>query len=159
MMATVHALLGAAVGSFFRRRKAAFAAGVVSHAVGDAIPHSELPAAIDVLAAGGVVVLLCKKYGAESPQVAGAVGGIAPDVEHGLSRLGLITDRQKLFPTHRPGMIPHGRKTKNPALQILVGAASLLLVSSSTGRCKRPSLGKPHCEVHSHADKQGADNG
>jgi hypothetical protein len=76
-----------------------------------------------------------------------------------LSRLGLITDRQKLFPTHRPGMIPHGRKTKNPTLQILVGAASLLLVSCSTGRCKRPSLGKPHCEVHSHADKQSTDNG
>lgn len=141
MMATVHALLGAAVGGFFRKRGAAFTAGVLSHAVGDALPHGELPAALDVLTAGGVVALLCRKYGVESPQVAGAVGGIIPDIEHGLSRLGVINERQKLFPTHRPGMIPHGRRTKNPTLQVLVGATSLLIIAVRDAEANRRDAG------------------
>ncbi|MGQ9525508.1 MAG: hypothetical protein ACUVTZ_11810 [Armatimonadota bacterium] len=154
MTGTVHALLGAAVGGCFRRRWAAFLAGMVSHAVGDALPHGEIPAAVDGLMAASVVARLGSHFGADSPQVAGALGGVFPDLEHGLSRCGIIQEHKKVFPTHGRAIIPHGRKTGNPLIQLAIAGAAVALMTAADRR-RRDSLCRSGCEKDARHNQGG----
>jgi hypothetical protein len=135
MTGLVHALLGAGLGGLAGGRWRAFCAGLVSHAVGDAIPHSERPALLDAALTAGVLGVMALRYGSRSPQVAGALGGLSPDAEHGASKVGLIADEQKLFPTHRDGScVPHGRKTNNHVPQVLLACAGIAVAELASRR-------------------------
>lgn len=153
MTGTVHALLGAAVGAWFKRRCSAFLAGMVSHAVGDALPHGEMPAVVDGMIAAGVVGWLSSRFGTDSPQVAGALGGVAPDIEHGLSRCCIIREEQKVFPTHGRCLIPHGRKTSNPIVQILTATAAMALIAASKRNAALRSACRAGCEKDAGHDE------
>lgn len=159
MTGTVHALLGAAVGGLFRRRRTAFLAGLVSHAVGDALPHGEIPAVVDGAIAAGVVGWLGSRFGPDSPQVAGALGGVAPDIEHGLSRCGIIREEQKIFPTHGRCLIPHGRKTSNPIVQILAASAAMALIAASKRNAGLRLACRAGCEKDAGHDEGGPCDG
>jgi hypothetical protein len=62
------------------------------------------------------------------------MGGMAPDIEHILSKLGTLTDSQKVFPTHGREIIPHGQKTRNPALQLLALSIGIVLAELGARR-------------------------
>lgn len=123
MMGFIHACVGAGLGSFFRRPSAAFGAGVVSHAVGDVIPHKEAPLAVELVLLAGTLTFIGRRFGVGSPEFAGAVGGVSPDLEHALVLFGLMPESARVFPTHNH-ILPHG-KSDEYISQILAGLAGL----------------------------------
>ncbi len=124
MTGSIHACLGALAGSLFRNRAGAFAAGAVSHALGDIIPHKEAPLWADASAMPLILWWIARRFGADSPQMAGALGGVSPDIEHAPAALGLRREYGSLFPTHN-NLLPHGKGDEFLS-QILLGAAALL---------------------------------
>lgn len=129
MLGVVHACLGAGIGSLLRSRSAAFAAGVVSHIVTDALPHRDCSPWVDVPLTAGALGLVAAWKGADSPELWGALGGVAPDAEHALVVTGMIEPEQEVFPTHvRSGSL-HGRQNDERTSQLAVAAASLLLLA------------------------------
>lgn len=126
MIGAVHVVLGAAVGALARNKPTAFLAGVVSHALTDALPHKDYDPIIEIPLLGAALAGITIWKGADSPEFWGAVGGIAPDVEHALSVAGLIASEHKIFPTHVQKGRYHGRESGNQWSQAVVTAASLL---------------------------------
>lgn len=114
---------------------------------------------VDGMIAAGVVGWLGSRFGTDSPQVAGALGGIAPDLEHGLSRCGIIREEQKVFPTHGRCLIPHGRKTSNPIVQVIVATAAIALIGASKRRGALPSACRAGCEKDACHDEGRARDG
>jgi hypothetical protein len=110
MMAWVHATIGAAVGAAAAENKAAFVAGAVSHGFADLVPHRDYNLAVELPLLTVTIGYLVLRYGYKSPQVAGAAGGVAPDIENGLELLGAI--HGSAFPTHtkKSWFIGHGHK-------------------------------------------------
>lgn len=127
MTGFVHALLGSALGRLTGSRAGAFGVGVLSHALGDVIPHREAPLPVDAALTAAALAVLAGRYGADSPELAGALGGIAPDLEHVPSLLGLKGEEGKIFPTHGDKqLLPHAGKPSHDLAQIAVGALALL---------------------------------
>lgn len=111
MFLTVHAAAGAAIGWWVPNAPAAFALGMVSHFVLDRVPHYDPPvitgtirdgvfkhavmrrfvmiASIDLLSAGLLTAILAvwAQPAGIAAFVAGAFGGILPDLMFGLYRL------------------------------------------------------------------------
>ncbi|MEJ5297290.1 MAG: hypothetical protein WHZ52_04550 [Armatimonadota bacterium] len=108
MTGSAHACIGTVVGALTGSPGKALAAGVVSHAICDIIPHSEAPRALDLVLAGAALGGIAAGFGARSAEFWGAVGAVIPDVEHGLVLAGLMEEHHCLFPTHT-GVLPHGR--------------------------------------------------
>ena len=129
MIAAVHACVGAAVGRFFKNKGAAFAAGVASHLIADAVPHRDLDAKLEVPLLAAALVGMAKWRGVDSPEFWGALGGAAPDVEHGLLLAGLIEREQEVFPTHVEGGKFHGRESGERWSQAIAACASLAAVA------------------------------
>jgi hypothetical protein len=97
---TVHALSGAAIGALLRRPGRAFVAGVISHGVLDCVPHRDYERstglAPDIL---GLLAVLWFAVRSGRPEVvAGAIGGLIPDIENVLPDT--ETGMPKLFPSH-----------------------------------------------------------
>lgn len=134
MLGAVHAAIGAAVGSLFRSKRAAFAAGVVSHVVADALPHKDLDPRLEVPLMAGAMLGIAKWRGADSPEFWGAAGGIAPDAEHGLMIARLIRPEQEIFPTHIDGGKYHGPESSERLSQLLIAGAALALVALKASR-------------------------
>jgi hypothetical protein len=134
MMQTTHALVGAALGRIARNRPLSFLLGVASHAVGDVLPHRECALSADVPLATLTVGLLAKRFGWDSPEMLGAVGGMAPDAEHVPTALGWQSDTDERFPTHGPYPQPWlhsmGRCPKDNVVQIGLAVAALLILSA-----------------------------
>jgi hypothetical protein len=134
MMQTTHALIGAALGRIARNRPLSFLLGVASHAVGDVLPHQECLLSVDAPLAALTMGLLAKRYGWDSPEVMGAVGGMAPDAEHLPTALGWQSDTSEIFPTHGPYPQPWlhsmGRRPNDNVAQIGLVLASLLALSA-----------------------------
>lgn len=134
MMMTTHALVGAALGRVARNRSAALLLGIASHALGDLLPHRECPAAIDVPIGMGVLALIAAKFGWDSPEMLGAVGGIAPDGEHLATEIGLQEPSAEIFPTHGPypqsWLHSMGISPPNDSVQIGLTVAALLVLSA-----------------------------
>ena len=128
MMAWVHASVGALVGHVAGNRKRAFTAGAISHGVLDLFPHRdyELPveAPLGLIALGYIAM----RHGINSPEMAGALGGVSPDAENGLKRLGVPLDM--IFPTHtsKKWFVGHGRRIESPVSQIILAFACLYIV-------------------------------
>lgn len=130
MQGTVHACIGAAVGSLFRNSRAkAFVAGVASHIIGDLIPHTDADPALDVPVMIGVLAGIAKWKGIDSTEFAGALGAVSPDAEHGLAMAGIIRPEQKIFPTHIDDGKYHAPETGENISQLLIGGAALLFLA------------------------------
>jgi hypothetical protein len=136
MGGAVHALIGAAIGSLLKNRGNAFAAGVVSHAVADILPHKDYGPEVEVPLMAAAIAAIGKWRGVDSPEMCGALGAILPDAEHALLLSGAITAEQEIFPTHIKDGIYHGADSGERISQLLIAAAAVcvLAVSSSDGR-------------------------
>lgn len=132
MIGAVHASIGAGVGSFFKSKSSAFAAGIVSHIIADAIPHKDFDPKIEVPLMFGALAAIAKWRGVDSPEFLGAIGGIIPDSEHALVISGVIEPEQRMFPTHINDGKFHGKETGERWSQLLIAAASLLTVALKT---------------------------
>ena len=125
MTGTVHSLLGAAVGSLCGRRLNAFVSGVFSHIIADSIPHRDIDPRIDVPATAVLLYEIAEKYGSDSPEFWGAVGGVIPDIEHAASLCGCD---KKYFHTHVDDGKHHGRLTKTLLSQFITGGAAIAVL-------------------------------
>lgn len=112
MTGFIHAAIGASLGRFIKNKPLAFAAGVLSHGVGDMIPHHDIgPTEAPLLASTlGLIIL---KHGFKSSQFWGALGAICPDFEHIPTEIKKDPRRfapmkEKWYPTHN-GKLPHAQ--------------------------------------------------
>ncbi len=90
MIASVHALVGATIGRLCGSHAAALAAGIVSHAACDVVPHKDLSLKVEAPLLAATMTLLAWRCGIKSPELAGAVGAVLPDVENGAWMIGLM---------------------------------------------------------------------
>lgn len=101
MMLVPHTGINAAAGRLFRRPAAAFAAGVISHALLDLVPHKDISAH---KAEGALVFIMLGLVGSScgwrSPAFWCAMGGVLPDVEQVLPWTDPAKGRRRYFPTH-----------------------------------------------------------
>ncbi len=144
MMLVPHTGINAAAGRLFRRPAAAFAAGVLAHALLDLVPHKDISAH----KAEGVMVffmlgLVGSSCGWNSPAFWCAMGGVLPDVEQVLPWTDPARGKRRFFPTHSRRLhslpLPGARRYRTSLLiQSAVSLAALALAVSTCGRhCRR----------------------
>jgi hypothetical protein len=100
VIVSAHVATGAAVGTLTRSRGAAVVLGLASHALADAVPHTDIESRRFEIGSGLVLLaLLAARLGPLHPAVIGAAAASAPDLEHvlALPRPG----GRALFPSHR----------------------------------------------------------
>ncbi len=155
------ALAGGATGNVW----AGGVAGLASHAVLDMIPHWDHPDWRFELAAGlaSLALLLLMPF-ATLPAVIGGLMGMAPDLENLFQKLGWMSRKRFVFPTHT-GLLPHGRTLgpRSVVWQVLIYAgcfALLGLVTPTSAHAAglprsdgRAALGRPEVTVL-QADEQ-----
>ena len=123
----IHALAGAALGALLQDRRKALLAGVAAHLPTDLLPHYHLSDTGEVLTAIASLVFVGLRYGGDSPEFAGAIGALLPDLEVVANRLHLLPENSQVFPTHR-GL--HGHRQSHPTTEILLALGSLLILES-----------------------------
>ena len=123
MIVSLHVATGAAGGALTRSRPAAVALGLAMHALGDRVPHQDIPSYhFEVRSGFACLFAIAARYGPLSPVTLGALASSAPDIEHAI-RLPQPGGR-KLFPSHRiPGW---HREGGIPAWAQLVAAGTIL---------------------------------
>lgn len=131
-MGVVHVWLGAAVGSSAPDAASAVAAGLVSHAVGDMVPHRDGPPLLDSFASLLSLGYISARFGLASRQMLGAAAGVAPDVEHLARYAGHSLTKQPLFPTHN-GRLPHPESGTRVS-QLVCGAIAVFCVLRAAKR-------------------------
>ena len=100
MVTSLHVATGAAVGTLVRSRRQAVVLGLVSHALGDRVPHQDNASRrFEIVSAAAGIVLLAVTRGPTDRATVGALAASVPDVEH-VIRLPRPRGR-KLFPSHR----------------------------------------------------------
>ena len=145
----VHLLSGFAIGAVTPSPTAAFAAGLASHAVLDAVPHRDYVGfganAIDGAAGLVLVGILAAGLpnGTRTRALAGALGAVLPDAEVLAYRAGIISAERKVFPTHT-GRIRHGRggAAWTAALSVLAVVAAIAAARSLRDTPRRSSSGR-----------------
>ncbi len=105
------------------RRSRAFLAGVGSHLLADLAPHRDFTPALELLLMAGALAAVGGAAGFRSSAFAGALGGVAPDVENGFAAAGVAS--RPLFPTHR-GV--HGRSSRGLWTQIVLSGAAFAFI-------------------------------
>jgi hypothetical protein len=121
LIVSLHVATGAAAGALTRSRWAALALGPVLHALGDAIPHRDVPSrAFEVGSGVACALALLARHGPLSPVTIGALAASVPDLEHVLPRIG----ERELFPSHR--FRGWHREGGIPAWAQLVAAGAIL---------------------------------
>lgn len=129
MTGAVHASIGAGIGSFFKSKTAAFAAGMISHLVADALPHKDYPPAVEAPLLLGAIGGIAAWKGLDSPEFWGALGAVAPDLEHALLVAGVIDAEHEVFPTHIGEGKWHGAKSDERWSQLCLVVAALGMVA------------------------------
>lgn len=124
MMAWVHASVGAAIGRFTDNAPIAFGLGVVSHMLCDLLPHRDLTPREEAPLLGVAMTAIAARNGILSPEVAGAVGAVVPDVENAASMFGVIPASAMRFPSHQ-GEHSHGPKMRTVETQIVLAGICL----------------------------------
>jgi hypothetical protein len=127
MIAAVHALVGAALGRLCRTRTQAALLGGASHIAADMLPHRDLDLPQEAALLAGALALIAAARGADSKELAGAIGAVAPDIENLVGRLRGLPNEKLLLPSHNRC---HGPKTDDFHGQlalVLIGLALLLL--------------------------------
>ena len=132
MIGAVHASIGASIGSFFNSRPAAFAAGVLSHLVADALPHKDFCPAVEAPLLLGAMSGIAVWKGLDSPEFWGALGAVSPDFEHALLVAGIIRAEQEVFPTHIGNGKWHGVRNDERWSQFFLVVAALAVVALNT---------------------------
>ena len=133
MIAAVHALVGATLGRLCGSYPAALAAGVVSHAACDVVPHKDLTLPVEAPLLAGTLALLAWRCRIKSPELTGAVGAVLPDAENAAWMVGLIPRNWVRFPTHIAEGRYHGAETRSALPQaVLAGACLFFLLRSSS---------------------------
>jgi hypothetical protein len=100
VVTSLHVATGAAVGTLARSHGQAVLLGLVSHALGDRVPHQDNESRrFEIASAGAGIVLLAFTRGPTDRATVGALAASVPDVEH-VIRLPRPGGR-KLFPSHR----------------------------------------------------------
>jgi hypothetical protein len=100
VVTSLHVATGAAVGTLARSHGQAVLLGLVSHALGDRVPHQDNASRrFEIASAGAGIVLLALTRGPFDRATVGALAASVPDVEH-VIRLPRPGGR-KLFPSHR----------------------------------------------------------
>ncbi len=145
MNGTIHSLIGAAAGSFFSRKDAAFLAGVASHLLADLLPHKDTDVPLDICLCTASLSAIASLRGVDSAEFAGAIGGIVPDSEHVLRIAGLLNDESLIFPTHIQKGKYHGPDTDEVFSQILL-AISAILVILANGHEKKEDCAEEEVE-------------
>ena len=129
MIGAVHACVGAGVGSFFKSKTAAFAAGVLSHLAMDALPHKDFSPAVEAPLVLGAIAGIATWKGLDSPELWGALGGVAPDFEHALLVAGIIGPQHEVFPTHIVDGNWHGTEHGERWSQLFLVVAAVAAVA------------------------------
>jgi len=129
MGGAVHALIGAAIGSFMDNKIGAFTAGVASHVIADVLPHKDYDPAVEVGLMAAALAGIAKFRGVDSPEFWGAIGAIAPDTEHALMLSGLINADQEVFPTHIENGKYHGPDSGEQLSQWLIALAAACVIA------------------------------
>lgn len=137
-MGVVHVWLGAAAGSVMPDAPAALAAGVASHVAGDMTPHKDGWPALDTLAVIASLACIDGRFGYGSKEFIGALGGLAPDLEHVARKAGHPLTARPIFPTHNR-RLPHP-PSRNYASQVAAGSLSALFLLWRHW----PAVGKKH---------------
>jgi hypothetical protein len=108
VIVSLHVATGAAGGALTGSRPAAVALGLAMHALGDRVPHQDIPSYhFEVRSGFACLIAIAARYGPLSPVTLGALASSAPDIEHAI-RLPQPGGR-KLFPSHRiPGWHQEG---------------------------------------------------
>jgi hypothetical protein len=123
LIVSLHVATGAAAGALTRSRVAALALGPVLHALGDAIPHRDIPSRRFEVGSGvACATAILLRHGPLSPVTIGALAASAPDLEHVLPR---ISERE-LFPSHR--FRGWHREGGVPAWAQLIAAGTILAI-------------------------------
>ncbi|HEX2044292.1 MAG TPA: hypothetical protein VHF23_01550 [Gaiellaceae bacterium] len=100
VIVSLHVASGALAGALAGSRRAALAAGPLTHLAGDRMPHQDIASRrFEIVSGTGLLLLLAVRRGPLDPAVLGAVAAAVPDAEHvfPLPRPG----GRKLFPSHR----------------------------------------------------------
>ena len=140
MMGSIHAALGAALGSRIKNKPLAFVAGLASHLVGDMIPHHDM-GPLEAPLVFGTVALVGHKHGWNSPEFLCSVGAILPDLEHIPAELRKDPRRhepmpEKIFPTHN-NRVTHAKWPFPVALGIVMNIVLYLGGLYLAGMLKR----------------------
>lgn len=132
MTTASHAAAGALMGALLGNPAWAFGGGLVSHAIMDVVPHYDLPrwevdAVLTVALSAGFIALA----GGDAAVVWGVVGGVLPDLENLVMKLGWIRSDQRVFPTH-DGPLPHGRAlgAAHALVQVAITVAAFWLITT-----------------------------
>ncbi|HEX8550099.1 MAG TPA: hypothetical protein VF681_00950 [Abditibacteriaceae bacterium] len=142
MTGSVHAAIGALIGSKIKNKPLAFAAGMFSHFVGDVVPHHDM-GTIETPIVFATMARIGQQHGWNSSEFWGALGAICPDFEHIPAELRKDPRRfeampEKLFPTHN-GTVEHGTwnlpKWTGEAMQVGLYLGALYL-AGTLGRKK-----------------------
>ena len=139
MIVSLHIATGAAVGVAAPSRRWAVALGLLSHGLGDRMPHHDIPNRRFELWSGVAGLLaLAARRGPLDRSVLGAAAASCPDLEHILSlpRPG----GRKLYPSHRVRGW-HRSGGASAATQLL--AAGVLLGVLLSGRAQTPDGNGP----------------
>lgn len=138
--ADIHAVTGAAIAYRLADNDLeAFALGVASHALFDAIPHYDpwpfkKKIGVHELQIGLTMGLLIDRYeasGQDNRLFFGAVGGVIPDLDHFVNK----ERSKKVFPTHN-GTIKHGRQLSRDegiALNLVLTGLAIAAIDAKTG--------------------------
>jgi hypothetical protein len=125
-----HFAAGALVGGISGQAVIAILGGFATHVLLDALPHYDFPNwRIELTGGLGALLVLLSLPQASWPAVLGGLAGMLPDLENLLWKLGKISRRAFIFPSHT-GWIPHGRKCRrgNLAWQLVLTAACFALL-------------------------------
>lgn len=113
MVVSVHAAAGAALGALVGNPWAGFLAGLVSHGVLDAIPHTDYrttrPGVIDALLGLAFLAWLAGAQPGGPTALAafwGGLGGMLPDTEVAIAHLFFHGRMRHFYPSHT-GLTPH----------------------------------------------------
>jgi hypothetical protein len=83
LIVSLHVATGAAAGATLRSRGIAVVAGLTLHALGDRMPHDDIPSRRFEIVSGAVLLgLVALAHGPLSPAAIGAAASSVPDVEH-----------------------------------------------------------------------------
>ena len=140
MTVITHLAVGAALGTLTGNRGLAFVFGLASHIPLDVLPHYEFEKMwVEVAVVVAALAAMVAAGLASTGILWGALGGILPDLENLLWRLGILPDDRKVFPGHTPRLsriLPHGRQLgpRHAVTQaVIICAAAVAVVLSVRG--------------------------
>jgi hypothetical protein len=128
MICAVHAAVGAAVGRAVGNVGGAFVSGVATHLIGDLLPHKDFDPKVEAPLLAVTLGAIVWRCGIKSPEVAGAVGAVAPDIENAAGILNIIPKSAMRFPTHINDGKNHGPKVKSAWPQGVLALLCLVFV-------------------------------